>query len=72
LNGGAIWEVGCVTYPLDWNILNQFFSKDLRKTAIEEKAYFMSFYVRASDPKDGKFDARQLLREGIWLKTYSV
>jgi hypothetical protein len=34
---------------------------------IEKKADFMSFYVRAADSKNGKFDARRLLREGIYF-----
>jgi hypothetical protein len=59
------WEAGCATYSLDGNILNHLYDKDLWKMTIEKKACFMSFYVRASDMKNGKFDARRLLGEGI-------
>jgi len=59
------WEVDPVTYSLDGNILNPLDDKDLWEMTSEEEACFMSFYVRASDSKNGKLDARQLLREGI-------
>jgi hypothetical protein len=59
------WEVDCVTYELDGNILKVLGVNDLWKMISEEKASFMSFYVRVSDLKNGKFDARRLLREGI-------
>jgi hypothetical protein len=59
------WEVDWMTYSLDGNILNHIIANDLRKMTSEEKACFMSFYVRASDSRNGKSDARQLLREGI-------
>jgi hypothetical protein len=63
------WEVDCVTYSLDGNILNPLSENHLWKMTIEKKADFMSFYVRAADSKNGKFDARRLLREGIYFIT---
>jgi len=59
------WEVDCVTYPLDGNMLNTLFENDLWKLTSEKRACFMSFYVRALHSKNGKFDARRLLDEGI-------
>jgi hypothetical protein len=59
------WEIDCVTYSLDRNTLNRLEEKDLWKMTIEKKAHFMSFYVRASDLKNGKLAARQVLGEGI-------
>jgi hypothetical protein len=62
---GPEWEVDCVTHPLDGNILNQLDDSDLWILTIEKKAYLMSFFVRAPDSKNGKFDARRLFRDGI-------
>jgi hypothetical protein len=59
------WEVDCVTYELDGNILKALGANDLWEMTSEEKACFMSFYVRVSDLKNGKLAARQLLGEGI-------
>jgi hypothetical protein len=59
------WEVDCVTYPLDGNILNLLDDNDLWNMKVEKMAYFMSFYVRASHSKNGKLAARRLFREGI-------
>jgi hypothetical protein len=50
-----------VTYAPGWNILNPLNDKDLWKMTIKKKAYFMSFYVRASDAKNGKSAARHSL-----------
>ena len=55
------WEADCVTYELDGNILNHLDNNDLWKMTIERKAYFMSFYVRASDLRNGKLAARRFL-----------
>jgi hypothetical protein len=57
------WEVDCVTYSLDGNILNRLSENDLWKMTVEQMACFMSFYVRASDFKNGKLAARHM-REG--------
>jgi hypothetical protein len=57
------WEVGCVTYALDGNILNRLDDKDLWKSTIEKEAHFMSFYVRASALKNGKLAARHISEE---------
>jgi hypothetical protein len=65
----AKWEADCVTYSRDGNILNRPRKHDLWKLTSEKKACFMSFYVRASHSKNGKFDARRLLREGICFIT---
>jgi hypothetical protein len=61
----ANWEADCVTYTRERNILNQLPDNDLWNMTIKNKALFMPFYVHASNLKNGKFDARQLLREGI-------
>jgi hypothetical protein len=53
------WEVGCVTYPRDGNILNPLDDKDLWNMRVERKAFFMSFYVRASNLRNGKPAARR-------------
>jgi aryl-alcohol dehydrogenase-like predicted oxidoreductase len=57
------WEVDCVTYSLDWNILNRLSENDLWKMTVQERTYFMSFYVRAADFKNGKLAASHM-REG--------
>jgi hypothetical protein len=59
------WEMDCVTYPLERNILYPIYDNDLWRMIVEKKACFMSFYVRALDSKNGKLAARQLLRKGI-------
>jgi hypothetical protein len=62
------WEVGCVTYQLDRNILNIRFSNDLWKMTSVKKAENMSKHVRASAAKNGKFAARRLVEDGIYSK----
>jgi hypothetical protein len=59
------WEVDCVTYSLDGNILNACDTNNLWKIILVKEAHFMSFYVRTSYSKNGKFDARHLFREGV-------
>jgi hypothetical protein len=62
------WEVGCVTYSLNGNILNQLDDSDLWKMTVEKKAHFMSFYVRALDSKNRKLAARQVAEEVKFAK----
>jgi hypothetical protein len=54
------WEVGCVTYSLDGNILNPLSDNDLWKITSEKMAGFMLLYVRASDSRNGKLAARHI------------
>jgi hypothetical protein len=60
-----LMEVDCVTHALDWNIYKQLAVEDLWKTKVEKRVCLMSFYVRASNSKNGKFDAHQALGKGI-------
>jgi hypothetical protein len=59
------WEMVCVTYPLERNMLNPLDDNDLWKMTSEKLACFVSFHVRAWDLRNGKFDARRLFRDGI-------
>jgi hypothetical protein len=60
-----VWEVACMTYSLDGNILNACDTNNLWKMTRVKEAHFMSIHVRTLYLKNGKFDARHLFRKGI-------
>jgi hypothetical protein len=62
------WEVGCVTYPLHWNILKWLFPNRLRQMVPLKKGQNMSKHVRAAAVKNGKLAARRLSAEEIYSK----
>jgi hypothetical protein len=62
------WEMECVTYPIEGNIVNCLHDNDLWKLTLVKESYFMSFYVRALNSKNGKLDARQSFGKGADFK----